>query len=185
MTGVELEIAPVHQNTYCTLYRSASVVFGNYEADKQVSVKTTYRHKSIYKYLFWISHVRPPYKGTRKNFFILYIFRGFCVYLPLPPLRGQHTVLCHPRWLPTSGLTEFAVCWGGAGFEPRTTDLQSGALPLSHLSISIEPPLLLALSHLSSRKNYLLYSNGKRVNWSKISRCQGEKGECKGDSIMN
>ncbi len=54
---------------------------------------------------------------------------GFCVYVPLPPLRGQHTVLCHPRWLPTSGLTEFAVCWGGAGFEPRTTDLQSGALP--------------------------------------------------------
>ncbi len=42
-------------------------------------------------------------------------------------------VLCCPRWLPTSGLTEFAVCWGGAGFEPRTTDLQSGALPLSHL----------------------------------------------------
>jgi hypothetical protein len=59
---------------------------------------------------------------------------GFCVYVPLPPLRGQHTVLCHPKWLPTSGLTEFAVCWGGAGFEPRTTDLQSGALPLSHLS---------------------------------------------------
>jgi hypothetical protein len=57
----------------------------------------------------------------------LYIFMGFCVYVPLPPLRGQHTVLCHPRWLPTSGLTEFAVCWGGAGFEPRTTDLQSGA----------------------------------------------------------
>ncbi len=41
-------------------------------------------------------------------------------------------VLCHPRWLPTSGLTEFAVCWGGAGFEPRTTDLQSGVLPLCH-----------------------------------------------------
>ncbi len=68
---------------------------------------------------------------------------GFCVYIPLPPLRGQHTVLCHPRWLPTSGLTEFAVCWGGAGFEPRTTDLQSGALPLSHLSSLTEPPLLL------------------------------------------
>jgi hypothetical protein len=45
----------------------------------------------------------------------------------MPPLRGQHTVLCHPRWLPTSGLTEFAVCWGGAEFEPRTTALQSGA----------------------------------------------------------
>jgi hypothetical protein len=66
----------------------------------------------------------------------IYFFLGFfCVYeVPLPPLRGQHMVLCHPRWLPTSGLTEFAVCWGGAGFEPRTTDLQSGALPLSHLS---------------------------------------------------
>jgi hypothetical protein len=54
------------------------------------------------------------------NYISLYIFRGFCVYVPLPPLRGQHTVLCHPRWLPTSGLTEFAVCWGEAGFEPRT-----------------------------------------------------------------
>ncbi len=65
----------------------------------------------------------------KKFFFSLYIFRGFCLYVPLPPLRGQHMVLCHPRWLPTSGLTEFAVCWGGPGFEPRTTDLQSGALP--------------------------------------------------------
>ncbi len=64
-----------------------------------------------------------------QDFCFLYIFRGFYVYgVPLPPLRGQHTVLCHPKWLPTSGLTEFAVCWGGAGFEPRTTDLQSGAL---------------------------------------------------------
>jgi hypothetical protein len=69
-----------------------------------------------------------------KVFFFQYIFMGFCVYVPLPPLRGQHTVLCHPRWLPTSGLTEFAVCWEGAGFELRTTDLQSGALPLSHHS---------------------------------------------------
>ncbi len=63
--------------------------------------------------------------------YLLYIFlKGVFVYMyvyvPLPPLRGQHTVLCHPRWLPASGLTEFAVCWGGAGFEPRTTDLQSG-----------------------------------------------------------
>jgi hypothetical protein len=80
-------------------------------------------------------HERPFQLG---KCFFLYIFMGFCVYVSLPPLRGQHTVLCHPRWLPTSGLTEFAVCWGGAGFEPRTTDLQSGALPLSHLSSSWE-----------------------------------------------
>jgi hypothetical protein len=57
-----------------------------------------------------------------------------CILSTSAALRGQHTVLCNPRWLPTSGLTEFAVCWGGAGFKPRTTDLQSGALPLNHLS---------------------------------------------------
>ncbi len=84
-------------------------------------------------------------------FFFLYIFMRFCVYVPLPPLRGQHMVLCHPRWLPTSGLTEFAVYWGGAGFEPRTTDLQSGALPLSHLSscTAITDPIA-SLLHLST-----------------------------------
>ncbi len=55
-------------------------------------------------------------------------------FVPLPPLRGQHTVLCHRSWQTTFGLTEFAICWGGARFEPGTTDLQSGVLPLSHLS---------------------------------------------------
>ncbi len=80
----------------------------------------------------WTSPPKPSKRQLHNN---SYIFLGFlCVYVPLPPLRGQHTVRCHPRWLPTSGLTEFAVCWGGAGFEPRTTDLQLGALPLSHLS---------------------------------------------------
>ncbi len=78
---------------------------------------------------------------------------GFCVYVPLPPLRGQHMVLCHSRWLPTSGLTEFSECWGGAGFEPRTTDLQSGVLPLSHLfSIVVFPskiiPVFVAIARL-------------------------------------
>jgi hypothetical protein len=57
-----------------------------------------------------------PHGAAGDNDFFLYIFRGFCVYVPLPPYRGQHTVLCHPRWLPTSGLTEFAMCWGGARF---------------------------------------------------------------------
>ncbi len=34
--------------------------------------------------------------------FSLYILGFLCVYcVPLPPLRGQYTVLCHPRWLPT------------------------------------------------------------------------------------
>jgi hypothetical protein len=46
------------------------------------------------------------------------------------------------------------VCWGGAGFEPRTTDLQSGALPLSHLSSS--------LSQLSS-STYIIFTVGKNL----------------------
>ncbi len=60
-------------------------------------------------------------------FFFLNIFWGFCVYcVPLPPLRGQHMVLCHPRWLPTSGLTEFAMCW-------EELDLNSGLLICSQV----------------------------------------------------
>jgi hypothetical protein len=105
-------------------------------------------------------------------FFFLYIFRVFCVYVPLPPLRGQHTVLCHPRWLPTLGLTEFAVCWGEAGFEPRTTDLQSGALPLSHLSSELSH-LSSKLSHLSSKiEPPLLQQTAALLN---VSRFQPSK----------
>ncbi len=80
---------------------------------------------------------RLIYSINLTTLMLTYVFFSFIflwVFVYMPPLRGQHTVLCHLRWLPTSGLTEFAVCWGGAGFEPRTTDLQSGALPLSHLS---------------------------------------------------
>ncbi len=101
-------------------------------------------------------------------FFPIYFYGFLCICTSAAPQRPAHSGQ-HPRWLPTSGLTEFSVCWGGAGFEPRTTDLQSGALPLSHLSsywatsppdwatsppiepllLLIEPPLLLS-SHLSS-----------------------------------
>ncbi len=73
--------------------------------------------------------------------FCSYIFLGFlCILWPLPPLRGEHMVLCYTRWQPTKGLTEFAVCWGGAGFESGTTDLQSGVLPLNyHWTTSLIP----------------------------------------------
>ncbi len=60
--------------------------------------------------------------GKHMFFFLYIFFRDFRVYVPMPPLRGQHMVLCHPRWLPISGWTEFAMCWGGAGFEPKTTE---------------------------------------------------------------
>jgi hypothetical protein len=106
----------------------------------------------LYIHAFFIQTMSDYFKTIwhPRIFFFLYICMGFCVYVPLPPLRGQHTVLCHPRWLPTSGLTEFAVCWVGAGFEPRTTDLQSGALPLSHLS-SWHPRIIYIISGSSNR----------------------------------
>jgi hypothetical protein len=91
-----------------------------------------------YKTLIMINLEECWKKYYMHIFFFLYIFRGFCVYVPLPPLRGQHTVLCHPRWLPTSGRTEFAMSLGGAGFEPRTIDLQSGALPYAYIYILLE-----------------------------------------------
>jgi hypothetical protein len=69
-------------------------------------------------------HPMDPFRGQNR----IKIFRGFCVYwVPLPPL--QHTVLCHPRWLPTSGLTEFVACWGEAGFEPKNNNYHWATSP--------------------------------------------------------
>jgi hypothetical protein len=42
------------------------------------------------------------------------------LFIPMPPVIGQPLILCHPRWLPTQKITEFAVGLAGAGFEPRT-----------------------------------------------------------------
>ncbi len=68
--------------------------------------------------------------------FFSYSFLGFSVFVvPLPPLRGHHTVLCrHPRWHPHLRIGR--VCHV-LGRSPGTTDLPSGALPLSHLSSKI------------------------------------------------
>jgi hypothetical protein len=33
------------------------------------------------------------------SFFFLYFF-VFSINTPLPPLRGQHTAKCHPKWQP-------------------------------------------------------------------------------------
>ncbi len=102
----------------------------------------------------------PPPQTCVIQFFFLYILSGFCVYwIPLPPLRGQHTALCHPRWLPTSGLTEFAVCWGGVGFEPRTPDLQLGALPFYNFRLT-----KLTLAH----RNYPCLIQVAQVFWRPI-----------------
>ncbi len=55
--------------------------------------------------------------------FFLIFFRVFVYLVPLLPLRGQHMVLCHPRWQPTYGLTEFGVCYGGPDSNPGLKDI--------------------------------------------------------------
>ncbi len=47
-------------------------------------------------------------------FFIFFIFLSrspYCLYFPLPPLRGQPTAKCHPIWQPFSG-QQSTVGWG-------------------------------------------------------------------------
>jgi hypothetical protein len=84
-------------------------------------------------------------------------------------------IVCNPSWLPISGLAEFALCWGGAGFEPRTTDLQSGVLALSHLS-SIKLPLLhVYFSFKRVQKEFFNIKPGEPGKISKIS-----SGSCPG-----
>jgi hypothetical protein len=48
------------------------------------------------------------YNKETTFFFFLVVFGGrevlIILHFPLPPLRGQPTVKCHPRWQPISGL---------------------------------------------------------------------------------
>ncbi len=117
-------------------------------------------HCSTFQYFlykFWKANIwlcSPCWKNqktilttTGKFFFFLYIFRVFCEYwVPLPPSRAQHTVLCHPSWLPTSGLTELAMCWGGAGFWTQN-------YWFAVRCATIEPPLLQQQGNSSPKTN--------------------------------
>jgi hypothetical protein len=53
--------------------------------------------------------------GASFFFFLLNCFwwnrSPYCLYFPLPPLRGQPTAKCHPRWQPISG-QQSIVGWG-------------------------------------------------------------------------
>ncbi len=53
------------------------------------------------------------------------IFGLFVFFVSLPPLRGQPTALCHPRWQPTLGSAKFAVGWVEDGFKPGTAGIYS------------------------------------------------------------
>jgi hypothetical protein len=71
----------------------------------------------------------------------------YWLYSPLPPLRGQPTGKCHPRWQPILGLA--VHCRLG-----RVLDLNPGlqfrnlvSLPMSHHCSPNEPPLPPPMSH--------------------------------------
>ncbi len=69
---------------------------------------------------------------TQQIFFFSYIFFFFfCICTSVAPQRPAHGIVSSQV---ATHLRTDRVCpvWGGAGSEPRTTDLQSGVLPLSH-----------------------------------------------------
>ncbi len=70
---------------------------------------------------------QPTLKTFLSSFLIDFIFFNsfwwnrspYCLYFPLPPLRGQPTAQCHPRWQPISG-QQSTVGWGDCSI--RTQD---------------------------------------------------------------
>jgi hypothetical protein len=75
--------------------------------------------------------------NVAKNFFFPNFFWWnrslYCLYPPLPPLRGQATAKCQPRWLPISGLV--VHCRLGKLLDSNPGLLQTGVN-------TNEPPLL-------------------------------------------
>ncbi len=71
-------------------------------------------------------HVRFQNHGGKTcstcKFFFLNCFwwnrSPYCLYFPLPPLRGQPTAKCHPRWQPISG-QQFTVGWRDWGIQSQ------------------------------------------------------------------
>jgi hypothetical protein len=56
---------------------------------------------------------------------------SFFFFVPLPPFRGLPTILFHSRWQPHQELSEFAMVWEAARFEPGASAVQSRTLPLN------------------------------------------------------
>jgi hypothetical protein len=70
--------------------------------------------------------------SSQYSYSIYFLVLMYCTFAtPQRPAHG--TVLCHPTWQPTHGVTEFASGWGEVGFETGTAALLSGILPLTHL----------------------------------------------------
>ena len=75
-----------------------------------------------------------PQCAYKNCYFFKFFFLYFCILLPLPTLIGQPTVAMPTLLAPHEGTDMFACRLRDAGFEPRTAQCQSGALPN-------EPPL--------------------------------------------
>jgi hypothetical protein len=130
-------------------------------------VKQSLKFTNLFLNLVWSMFKKCAF--SQNNFFSPFIFIWVFVYMYLCRPSEASTVLHHPRWLPTSGLTEFAVCWGGAGFKPRTTDLQSGALPLSHLSSKTMHLSEMQQPQITEKSDYVIYFG--RVRYSQRLVC--------------
>ncbi len=121
--------------------------------------------------IFKFSYIFSKYVRG-KLFFSLIVFGGtevpIILHFPLPPLRGQPTVKCHPRWQPISGLpsVQSTVGWGDCWI--RTQDcsftiwccyqwattapqwVTTASIMSHHCSLN-EPPLLPMSHHCSHR----------------------------------
>ncbi len=69
-------------------------------------------------------------------FFFLIVFGGtevpIILHFPLPPLRGQPTVKCHPRWQPISGLAVHCRLGRLLDSNPGLQFYNLVSLPMSH-----------------------------------------------------
>jgi hypothetical protein len=69
-------------------------------------------------------------------FFFLIVFGGtevlIILHFPLPPLRGQPTVKCHPRWQPISGLAVHCRLVRLLDSNPGLEFYNLVSLPMSH-----------------------------------------------------
>jgi hypothetical protein len=89
----------------------------------------------------------------------------YCYYFPLPPLRGQPTAKCHPRWQPISG-QQSTVGWGDCWirtfglFEAERNSRLSPILSSVHSGLSlfcVESHSVLSLFYVESHSEFSLF----------------------------
>ncbi len=104
------------------------------------------------------SSTQPEIKNRRdRNFFVLNCFWWnripYCLYFPLPPLRGQPTAKCHPRWQPISG-QQSTVGWGDCWIQTQDCSFTIWCRYQWATTAPIEPPLLPMSHHCSQMSHH-------------------------------